>query len=109
MATTFSKDVILDPHTFGGTKACEVLVDMMNHHVISIFEKHKVLSFMNRIIYQFHEISFIPSKGVREHVMFIIRDENINRINQMPYPIKFRSYMKNVVYHHSRRILESVK
>jgi hypothetical protein len=106
MSKTYSKDVVLDPGTFGGTKACHVLAEMMNQNVISVFDKHKVLSFINKVIYDFNAIATITYSGVRGRSMMLMKDHYIVRAEQMPYPEKFISFMKNVINHHARRALK---
>ena len=36
MSSPWHKDIVLDPHTFGGTPACEILVEMINNNAIPI-------------------------------------------------------------------------
>ena len=107
MAKAWSKNIILDPGTFGGTKACHVLVEMMNQDVIPVFEKHRVLSFINKAIYAFNSVSSITDSGIRYKAMVMMKDHYLNRVDQMNYPIKFLQFLKNVLSHHSRRALES--
>lgn len=106
MSKAWSKDMTLDAGTFGGSPACHILVDMMNHNIIPVFEKHRVLSFITNAIYQFKWISTIQEYGAKERSMILMRDDLINRINQMPYSEKFNSYLKNVISHHFRRYLK---
>jgi hypothetical protein len=108
MAKAWSKDMVLDSGTFGGTRACHVLVDMMNNNVISVFEKHRVLSFIQNAIHHFNNVATIEDLGVRNYTMSLIKRDFLNRINDMPYPPKFNSFLRNVVCHHSRRALEGV-
>lgn len=106
MAKAFSKDMKLDLGTFGGTKACHVLVDMMNHDVIPIREKHRVLAFINDATLKFHGVATITIESVRHQAMCLMKDFYIGRIESMPYPDKFKSYLRNVINHHSRRALK---
>ena len=106
MSLAWSKDMELDPGTFGGSPACHVVVDMMNHDVIPISEKHRVLSFVSSAIWHFKCLSIIKDYGVKERVMILMRDDILSRIDQMPYPAKFNSHLKNVITHHFRRYLK---
>ena len=106
MSKAWSKDVWVDPHTFGGSKACEVLADMMNKDVVSIYEKHRILSFISDATIQFKYISCIPHDSVRERSMLLMKEDLFRRIDNFEYGIKVKSYIKNVVAHHYRKNLE---
>lgn len=110
MSKAWSKDMTLNPGTFGGTVACHVLVDMMNHDVIPIKEKHRVLSFINAtVIREYRAIATITDHGVRSSLMFRSRDLFVERINAMPYPKTFLSFFRNVVKGMSRKYLDEAK
>ena len=106
MSKAWSKDMLLDPGTFGGSPACHVVVDMMNNNVIAVSEKHRVLSFIGNAIWNFKCLSIVEDRGVKERVLILMRDDLYGRINQMPYPEKFNSHLKNVINHHFRRYLK---
>lgn len=106
MSKVYTRDICIDPRTFGGSKACEILADMMNENIINTFEKHKTLSFINSVIYQFNAVAYIPYEGVRMKAMTLIRDEILLRVDKMGYPIKFINFLKNVINHHYRRALK---
>lgn len=106
MSKPWSRDMKLDPGTFGGSPACHVLVDMMNNNVIPVSEKHRVLSFIGSAIWHFKSTSIIRDKGVRERVMVLLRNDIYSKIDQMEYPTKFNSHLKNVIAYHFRRFLE---
>lgn len=106
MSLPWSRDMKLDPGTFGGTPACHVVVDMMNHDIIPIQEKHRVLSFISSAIFSFKSLSVIEDYGVKERVMVLLRNDLLTKIDQMPYPPKFNSHLKNVLAHHFRRYLK---
>jgi|SRR5579885_3644428 len=107
MSKAWSKDMVVDPGTFGGTRACHVLADLMNQNVIPVFEKHRVLSFLNDATIQFKWISTISFQPVRERSMQLMLEDLQTRIGEMDYPTKFKSYMRNVVRHMYRKNLES--
>ena len=106
MSKAWSKDMELDPGTFGGSPACHILVDMMNHNVIPVMEKHRVLSFISNVIYHFKELSKVEARGVRIRVMVLMKEDYFAKIDQMPYPAKFNSYLRNVVAYYFRRYLK---
>ena len=108
MSRAWSRYMVLGPGTFGETKACHILVDMMNNNVISVFEKHRVLSFITDAIFKFNGIATIEESSVREHAMALMKEHYFSSIARMSYPDKFRSFLKNVINHHSRRALEGV-
>lgn len=108
MSKAWSKDMTLDSGTFGGSPACHILVDMMNNNVISVAEKHRVLSFINDATYQFKWLSTVKDYGVKERAMVLMRDHLLARVDHMPYPPKFNSHLKNVITHHFRRYLKEV-
>src|SRR5579885_2801954 len=99
MSKAWSKDIVVDPGTFGGTKACHVLAEMMNQNVISVFDKHRVLSFLNDATIQFKWIATISFKAVRERSMVLMLEDLLDRIEAMDFSPKFKSYMKNVIHH----------
>ena len=106
MSKAWSKDMVLDSGTFGGSPACHILVDMMNNNLISVAEKHRVLSFINDATYQFKWLSTVKDYGVKERSMTLMRDHLLSRVDLMPYPPKFNSHLKNVITHHFRRYLK---
>jgi hypothetical protein len=106
MARAWSKDIVLDAGTFGGTKACHVLAEMMNQNIIPVYEKHRVLSFINSAIYDFNYVATIIENGVRIKAMLMMKEHYLNRVNQMMYPVRFLTFLKNVITHHSRRALK---
>lgn len=106
MAKAFSRDMKLDLGTFGGTKACHILVDMMNKDVIPIREKHRVLAFINDATLKFNGVATIATESIRHQAMCLMKEFYIGRIESMPYPEKFKSYLRNVINHHSRRALK---
>lgn len=98
MGRAFTKDIEkLDPDTFGGSKACHVLVQMMNENMISNYSKHRVLGFISDVNYTFKNLRYIPADGARERVMVLVRDTYYKRIDEMPYPPLFVSHLRNVV------------
>jgi hypothetical protein len=107
MSKAWSRDVVVDPGTFGGTRACHVLADLMNQNMISVFEKHRVLSFLNDATIQFKWIATIEFKPVMERNMDLMLHDLTGRIEHMDYPPKFKSYMRNVIRHMYRKNLES--
>lgn len=106
MAKAFSKDMKLDLGTFGGTKACHILVEMMNQDVIPVFEKHRVLSFIADATLKFNGVATITTQSIRHQAMCLMKDYYLNRIGGMSYPEKFKSFLRNVINHHSRRALK---
>ena len=106
MSKAWSKDIWVDPGTFGASPACHIIADMMNKDIVSVFEKHRVLSFINDAIHQFKWISTIEDTGVKERAMILMRDDLFARIDKMTYPPKFLSHLKNVIAYHFRRFLK---
>ena len=109
MSRAWTKDIKLDPGTFGGSPACHILVDMMNHDLIPIYEKHRVLSLINSIIVEFKAIATIKSaerRDVRETVMLRSRDFYLERIKKMAYPLIFRTVLMNVVHYKCKKFLK---
>lgn len=101
-------DIVIDPGTFGNSKACHCLVDMMNDNVISVYEKHRVLAFITNATHHFRGVSHIPHKGIREATNKMWLDLFLNRIDERSYPAKFTTFYKNVIYYLSRKYLEGV-
>lgn len=105
MSLPVSRDMELDPGTFGGSPACHVLVDMLNKGVVSVRDKHKILSFITKATYNFKCLSALEDKSVRIRSMTLVKDDILSNVDKMPYSDKFKSYLKNVIYHHFRRYL----
>src|SRR5574339_118432 len=97
MSKAWSKDMVLDPGTFGNSRACHILVDMMNQNMIPIFEKHRVLTTITSATHHFNSIGDIQDRGVRNQVMYMMRDRYWNLIEKMDYPPKFISFYRNVI------------
>jgi hypothetical protein len=106
MGKAFSRDMVLDPGTFGGSPACHILVDMMNAGAVRVGDKHKLLSFIVSATYNFKWLSIIPEEGVKWRAMTLLRDELYSRIDQWDYNPKVKSLTKNVINHHYRRYLK---
>ena len=105
MSLPVSRDMELDPGTFGGSPACHVLVDMLNKNVVPIRDKHKILSFINKATWHFKCLSVIEDQSVKTRAMTLVKADIFANVEKMPYPDKFKSYLKNVIYHHFRRYL----
>lgn len=98
MSLPVSRDMVLDPGTFGGSRACHVIVDMMNKGMIPVRDKHKVLSLINDINICAKHLSEIRHVGVRSQMMKLAQDHYIQAVNtRESYPEKFKSHLKNVV------------
>ena len=106
MGKSFSRDMVLNPGTFGGTPACHILVDILNANVVRVGDKHRILSFITTATYNFKWLSVIPQEGVKYRAMTLMRDEFYSRIDTWTYPEKVKSLTKNVVNHHYRRYLK---
>ena len=107
MSTPYSKDVKLDPGTFGSSPACHVLVDMMNNNFISIGDKHKVLSFVDDANIQMKWISTIAYKPAMSRSLALFREDLLARVNQMPYEEKFKTHLKNVISYFYKKTLRA--
>lgn len=109
MSKAWTKDIKIDPGTFGGSRACHILVEMMNENLIPIYEKHRVLAFINSMNIEFKAIATIKTSGrhhVRETVMLRSRDFYLERIEKMSYPLMFRTVLMNVVHYKCRKFLK---
>jgi len=106
MSKSWAREMELSPGTFGNSPACHVLVDMMNHDVIPTKEKHRVLSFItSTVIREYKAIGSITDPGIRTSIMWRSRDDFVKRINAMPYPQNFVTFLRNVIYHLARKYL----
>jgi hypothetical protein len=111
MSRAWTKDIRLNYGTFGNSEACHTLVDMMNDNKIGVYEKHRVLSLINRASLFANGISQIPDAGVRHHMLLSARDEFISRVDIEPmgkYPEEFKSFLKNVINYVFNRSLKRV-
>lgn len=107
MSTAWSKNIILDPGTFGGTPACHILVEMMNRDEIPVYEKHRVLSFLTDCNLQFKWVATIKHKPVMERTMNLVLKQLSFNASEFAYHDKFISYMQNVIRHMYRKNFES--
>ena len=106
MSKAWSKDLNLKLDTFGKTKACQALADMMNKNIIPSYDKHKVLSFINEMIERYQVLSSIKNSKVKNYTFDII-SKNTTSLNElMPYDEKFISYLKNVNVYYFRLYLK---
>jgi hypothetical protein len=108
MSRSWSREMTLNPGTFGGSPACHILVDMLNANVVKTFDKHRILRFINNSTWYFKCLSAISDSGVKMHAMTLMRDEFYSKIDLWTYPEKVKSLTKNVVNHHYRRYLKEV-
>ena len=106
MSGTWSKDMYVEPHTFGNTKACEILADMMNNNIVSAYEKHRTLAFINKASRMYNGAFQIPDKNIRNSIFELINKDVMNKINMMSYSPKYISYLKNVMIYYYRKFLE---
>ncbi len=82
---------------------------MMNDGKIDFYEKHRVLSFINRSTLFANGVAQIPDAGVRHHMLISARDEFLARVDIEPmnkYPEEFKSFLRNVVNYIFNRALE---
>jgi len=105
MSKAWTKDIYVDPGTFGGSRACHVLADMLNNNVIPIYEKHRVLAFLNRVNIVFINLSDIPDRKIRIQSFEMWKKELLNQVSLFNYPTKIKSYMSNVLLHSYRKNL----
>lgn len=96
MKKTTPPDLWVDPGTFGGTKACHILADMMNKD-LNTYQKRKILSFFDDVNMQFKWISTIEYKPVRDRTMVLMLRELESKVEVLNYPTKFKSFAKNIV------------
>lgn len=108
MSKAWTKDIVVDLGTFGNSKACHVLVDMLNNNAIPIYEKHRVLSHINIAIEHFINVSQIPVKSIREATMKMWLDLFLARVDKFYYPAKFKTFYKNVLCYLHKKYLEGV-
>jgi hypothetical protein len=109
MSLPVSRDMVLDPGTFGNSKACHVLVDMMNQGMIPVREKHKVLSFINDVNISAKYLMEIRHEGVRNQAISLAQRHYVAAVDRRElYPEKFKSHLKNVVNSIFRKSEEKV-
>jgi hypothetical protein len=108
MSLPVSRDMLLDPGTFGNSPACHVVVQMMNEGLIPIRDKHRVLSMMNDVGNSAKHLSEVRHPGVRNQAIELSRDYYCSRVELMPYHDKFKSHLKNVIHHIYKKNLERV-
>lgn len=105
MSKAWTKDIYIDPGTFGGSRACHVLADMLNNNVIPIYEKHRVLAFLNKSNIVFKNLTTIPDRQIRIQSFEMWKRTLLNQVAQFNYPIKIKSYISNVLFHSYRKNL----
>lgn len=103
---SLTKEVWVEPHTFGGSKACEALADMINGDILTTPAKHKLLKLINCINHRAIDISFIPNKSTRIFIMSLIKQHYCSIVKEKNYPIKIQSYLYNVINYICHKYLE---
>lgn len=106
MSKAWSKDIWVDPHTFGGTRACEILADMLNQNAVIGYEKHRIISFLNRAAIRLKMTATVYDNKTREYLLILVRNDLLNRVDQMKYPIDVITHLKNILHHYYRKHLE---
>lgn len=74
--------------------------------MITTYQKHRVLGFIGNINLTFKNLRYIPDAGVRERVMMEMYEYFHHRTIEMLYPLKFKSYLNNVIFSISKKNLE---
>lgn len=107
MSTSYSKDMKLESHTFGNSEACRVLVEMMNEGAIPVGDKHKVLAFITSSCIVLKDASLIEQRSLNR-VLDLVKQDLIDKVNQMPYSAIFISHLRNVITYIYRKNLREV-
>jgi len=110
MSKAWTKDIKIDPGTFGGSRACHILVEMMNENLIPIYEKHRVLAFINSINIEFKAIETIQSPpvhaGIKESLLNRSKNHYLDRVKEMDYPEVFKTLLNNVIHYRFKKSFE---
>jgi hypothetical protein len=102
---SLAKEIWIDPHTFGGSPACEVLADLLNQNVVSLGEKHKILRFLNNITHRVNDVALL-AKSSREFTMKLVKAHYLNKVNDKDYPIVIKTHLHNVIHYMCHKALE---
>lgn len=92
--------------TFGKSKACANLAQIINESQVSIFEKRKILAFINRANTIFKQISYIKDPKVKKHILRLVRDDLLNTAKiskHIGLNNKIHTHINNVVIYYYRR------
>jgi hypothetical protein len=91
--------MVISPTTFGDSKACIILVDMMNKGDISPKESRKVLCFINRVSTTLAYLQLIPDRSYFDYVYDIYKLQILD--NPKPqfseYPLIFRTHLNTAL------------
>lgn len=109
MAKKYTVKLNLKPDTFGNSKACFVVVEMMNEGIIDLRAQHKVLSFINNICIQSKAVATITNLNIRATTLNLVKRQYLKSIDLMPYDLKFNTHLKNVVHYVFNRAWEESK
>lgn len=100
---------MLDPTTFGKSKACLVLVDLINQKLISQRKERKLLCLINRAALEFKLISNIPDSRAPSKIMDLVRCDFLNKIDRLGLPLKMSTFTKNVITYHADKNLKKIE
>lgn len=109
MSKKYTVKLNLKPDTFGNSKACFVLVDMMNQGMIDIVAQHKILSLINNLCIKAKAVATINHTNIRATTLDLVKQQHLKLIDLMPYEMKFKSHLKNVVHYIFNRAWEESK
>jgi len=109
MSKKFTVKLNLRPDTFGNSKACFVLIDMMNQGIIDIRSQHKVLSFINNACIKSKAVATITNTNIRGTTLDLVKQQYLKLVDNMPFELKFNTHLKNVVHYIFNRAWEESK
>lgn len=95
----------IKPDTFGKSKVCVVLADMINSEEFTDHQKHKILSFIGHFINIFKQLSKVKDRATKQYVLNVVKSDFVNKAKMMPYDKKFCTHLQNVIVLYYRKYL----
>lgn len=99
MSKAWSRDLFLDKNTFGSSKACHILVDLMNQNEIQTYQKHKVLSFLHQLRCDIKQTNLLKNQIFKRKILNLLLNESLQKIDNMNFSVKFTTFLKNVTHY----------
>jgi len=100
MSSERSPRKLLDATTFGNSKACLILVDMLNKQELTTGDTNNICRILKKYQGLLSELDVLPQK---EWMATITRNHFLKCVDNLSIEEKYKSYTKNVLcYFYSR-------
>ena len=87
----------MDHSTFGGTKACHQIVDMINSGYITPYFSTKIVSFFNDLTIALKKLDVIDDR-LRNRFLVLFKQDRVKLVDSWTIPYDAKSFIKNVIH-----------